>query len=225
MLKSESRKPPSVAGRRRAGTKAAEDGRTRILIAAEQVFSEKGFEGCSLRQVAQLAKTPVSLATHHFGDKLNLYREVFRARMPELVQQRLAGIALADLETEADSKLEMVIKALLVPMLGLRSTERGRRFAVLLAREVNDPASKERNILGEMLAPVSNATLTRLTECLPDRDPTSALWAYGAMMGAMIYMLAGANRLVELSNGAVNPDDVQACSKQLVSIALAGFRR
>ncbi len=110
-------------------------------------------------------------------------------------------------------------------MLGLRSTERGRRCAVLLAREVSDPASRERNILGEMLTPVTNATLTRLTECLPDRDSNSTLWAYGAMIGAMIYMLTGASRLVERSGGVVNPDDVKTCSKQLVSIALAGFRR
>ena len=217
--------PVRLPRRKQGGIGLIQDGRARILAAAEKIFSEQGYEGCSLRQVAQLAETPLSLATYHFGDKLSLYREVFRARMPELVQQRLTGLAIADLETEADRKLEMIVKALLVPMLGLRATERGRCFAVLFAREAADPASEERGIIRDLLAPVTDATLARLLSCFPERDAASVLWAYGAMIGAMLYMLAGANRLREVSGGIVDANEVQICSQQLVSIALAGLRR
>ena len=226
MVKSGEVEAKAQGGRgQRAARGVPENGRTRILSAAEQLFAEKGFEGCSLRQTAQASEVPLSLVTYHFGNKLGLYREVFRARTPELIQQRLAGLALADLEDDPDRKLELIVKALLIPMIGLRANKQGRRFAVLFAREVNDPASEERGVLRDLLAPITSATLSRLTTCLPGRDPAAALWAYGAMIGAMVYMLAGANWLIEASGGAVDPDEVQTCSQQLVSIALAGFRR
>jgi hypothetical protein len=44
------------------------------------------------------------------------------------------------------------------------------------------------------------------------------------MIGAMVYMLAGANRLREVSGGIVDSNEVQTCSQQLASIALAGLR-
>ena len=56
--------------------------RERILKTAEQIFAEMGFEGTSLRQIAVHADVPVALVSYHFKNKLGLYREVFKARIP-----------------------------------------------------------------------------------------------------------------------------------------------
>lgn len=199
--------------------------RDRILGAAERQFAEDGFNGCSLRQVARTADVPFSLVTYHFGDKRGLYRELFRARAPELVQQRLAGLALADLEENRDRRAELIVRALLVPMLRLRSTETGRRFATLLAREATDPMAKERGVLKEVMAPVADAAIPRLLACFPDRDRAEILWGYAAMIGATMCMLAGAPWLGSASDGPVDPDDVQATTLHLTAIALAGLYR
>lgn len=137
----------------------------------------------------------------------------------------MAGLALADLEPDPERRLDLMVKALLVPMLGLRATENGRLFATLLAREVNDRSSTQRGIVQELMRPVTSAFLTRLKTVLPAADERASLWAYGSMIGAMLYMLAGGGRMREATNGQVDPDDVRACTDQLVSIALAGFRR
>lgn len=207
------------------GTAVPDPSRTRILTAAEHVFCEKGFDAGTLRQVAMVADVPLSLITYHFGEKLALYRAVFEARVPVIVQQRLAGMALADLETAPERRLELLVKALLVPMLGLRATESGRKFAVLLAREIADPSSQGRGIVQELMHPVTGAFFSRMDEMFTENERPAAFWAYGAMIGAMLYMLAGAGRMVLATNGLVDPDDIAACTRQLVSIALAGFRR
>ena len=204
---------------------APEQSRVRIVVAAESVFAERGFAGGTLREVAARAGVPLSLITYHFSGKLGLYRAVFEARLPEIAQQRLAGLALADLEQDPDRRLELSIKALLVPMLGLRATEDGRRFAVLLAREIADPSSRGRGVAQELMRPVTSGFFSRLEAVLPAGDRPSALWAYGAMIGAMLYVMGGGGRMPEATDGVVDPDDVRTATEQLSAIALAGFRR
>ena len=149
---------------------APEGSRKRIVAAAESVFAERGFDAGTLRQVAAEAGVPLSLITYHFADKLGLYRAVFEARLPEIAQQRLAGLALADLEHDPDHRLELIVKALLAPMLGLRATANGRRFAVLLAREIADPSSLARGVAQELIRPVTIGFFARLKAALPDGD-------------------------------------------------------
>jgi AcrR family transcriptional regulator len=199
--------------------------RARILAAAEEVFAQYGYDGGSLRKVAHKADVPVGLVSYHFKGKFGLYRAVFEARVPSIVEQRLAGLALADLETDPDRKLELVVKSLLVPMLRLRLTEQGRKFAQLLFREVMDPASAERDIIRSLINPVSEAFMTRFREMLPDRTDVSVDWGYGAMMGAMLYIVGGGGRLKSVTQGRADPDDVQAATENLVSFVLAGLRR
>ncbi len=203
---------------------APEGSRKRIVAAAERVFAERGFDAGTLRQVAAAAGVPLSLITYHFADKLGLYRAVFEARLPEIAQQRLAGLALADLEQDPERRLELIVKALLAPMLGLRATEDGRRFAVLLAREIADPSSPARGVAQELIRPVTSGFFARL-QALPGSDQPSALWAYGAMIGAMLYIMGGGGRMREATDGIVDPDDVQTATRELAAIALAGFRR
>lgn len=221
-----SKKPAAKRSRSQRGiNETADTSRQRIIAAAEAVFSDRGYDAGTVRDVAARADVPLGLVTYHFPEKLSLYRGVFKARVPEIVQQRMAGLALAELEPDGDRRLELIVKALLVPMLGLRGTDAGRRFAVLLAREIADPSSTERGIVDELMRPVTTAFLSAIQGTLPEERQSSALWAYSAMIGAMLYMMAGGGRMPEVSGGEVNPNDVRGCTDHLVAIALAGFRR
>lgn len=48
--------------------------RKRIVEAAVEVFTEKGFEGASTREIARRADTNQGLVTYHFGSKDELWR-------------------------------------------------------------------------------------------------------------------------------------------------------
>jgi AcrR family transcriptional regulator len=45
-----------------------------ILIAAIELFSKRGFEGVSIREIAALAKVHFASIRYHFGDKEELYK-------------------------------------------------------------------------------------------------------------------------------------------------------
>lgn len=57
---------------------SATDTRTALLTAALICFAEHGFDGTSIRMIADRARRPLSLLSHHFGNKEGLYLEVFR---------------------------------------------------------------------------------------------------------------------------------------------------
>jgi AcrR family transcriptional regulator len=48
--------------------------REKILLAALQLFSKKGFAGTSVRDVASAADVNLAAISYHFGDKAGLYR-------------------------------------------------------------------------------------------------------------------------------------------------------
>lgn len=58
-----------------------QDTRGELMEAALHCFSRHGFDGTSIRMIAQKAARPLSLIGHHFGSKDGLYLEVFRFLM------------------------------------------------------------------------------------------------------------------------------------------------
>jgi AcrR family transcriptional regulator len=54
------------------------DTRTALLHAALACFAESGFDGTSIRMIADRAQRPLSLLAHYFGNKEGLYLEVFK---------------------------------------------------------------------------------------------------------------------------------------------------
>ncbi len=51
------------------------DSRTALLSAARYVFAEKGYEGTTVKELADRAGVNVSLVSYHFGGKEGLYKE------------------------------------------------------------------------------------------------------------------------------------------------------
>ncbi|TDL72812.1 TetR/AcrR family transcriptional regulator [Rhodococcus qingshengii] len=47
-----------------------------LLKSASKLFSTKGFEGTSLREIAIDANVNMALIKYHFGSKLDLWKEV-----------------------------------------------------------------------------------------------------------------------------------------------------
>ncbi|WP_306591361.1 TetR/AcrR family transcriptional regulator [Geothrix sp. 21YS21S-4] len=56
----------------------APDTRTLLLQAALVCFADHGFDGTSMRMIAEKAGRPLSLLSHYFGNKEGLYLEVFK---------------------------------------------------------------------------------------------------------------------------------------------------
>ncbi len=197
--------------------------RARIVAAAEVEFADHGFDGVSVRQIALRADVPVALINYHFGSKEGLYRAIFEMRAPMIIDQRLAGLRLADMEPDTDRKVEMIVKAVLVPNLHMRSTEKNSSYARILAREVSDPKSHNRKVIQEFFDPVAYKVTEALHKALPNRTIEEIHWGYQAMLGAMVYTMADTGRISRLSDGRCDPEDEMATATYLVALFKAAL--
>jgi AcrR family transcriptional regulator len=194
------------------------------LAAAEELFATSGYEGTSIRQIAQQAGVPVALVSYHFGGKLGVYRRVFESHKPTIVAERRAGLALAELEHDPDRRLAAIVNAVLLPMLKLRAAEGRQSLGRLLAREVTDPRSVERGIIQDLIDPIAAAVTDLLQATLPDRSAAEIHWAYQMIVGTMTFIMADAGRIRRISGGACDPEDVDAIMQHIIPLILDGLR-
>jgi AcrR family transcriptional regulator len=73
------------------------DLRKEILRSATRLFAERGYDGASMREVAELASCTKPALYYHFGNKSALFLEVIRdetMRMKEIVAEQIADSEL-----------------------------------------------------------------------------------------------------------------------------------
>ncbi|MEV0846546.1 TetR family transcriptional regulator [Streptomyces sp. NPDC049954] len=98
----EAKAPVKHAGGRRPGETRT---RTAILDAARSCFAESGFEGTSMRRVAETAGVDQALVHHFYGSKRNLFIQVLE--LPE----KLAAALSAATRGEAEGLGERIVRA------------------------------------------------------------------------------------------------------------------
>jgi TetR/AcrR family transcriptional regulator, repressor for uid operon len=101
---------PPTASRRpgRPPAAKADDTRKRILHAARQVFSERGYEGATFQAIAVRADLTRPAINHYFSSKRLLYREVVNQTSKLVVA---ASIERANLENTLMGRLTAFISA------------------------------------------------------------------------------------------------------------------
>jgi AcrR family transcriptional regulator len=84
--------------------------RQRLLSAATRLFSDRGFEAVSTREIAAAAKTTLPSIPHHFGSKEGLYQAVFVTIAQDMEKQLLpaSSTALAVLGRKSASRKERI---------------------------------------------------------------------------------------------------------------------
>jgi AcrR family transcriptional regulator len=81
-----------------AAAEAGSDSRERILRAALEAFSQRGFDGATTREIAAHAGVPLGLLQYHFGGKPKLWRAAAspadeRERMQLLIRGHVEFVA------------------------------------------------------------------------------------------------------------------------------------
>jgi AcrR family transcriptional regulator len=94
----------SPRGRRSGGT----DSKELILAAARRLFSEHGFEGTSLRQVARRAQVDPAMVHHFFKDKDELF--ALSVELPADPDEVLAGVEDLDPAERGEAIVRAVLR-------------------------------------------------------------------------------------------------------------------
>jgi AcrR family transcriptional regulator len=142
--------------------------RERLLDAAEDLFSDRGYRATSVRHITSRAQCNLAAVNYHFGGKLNLYRQMFHRRLTAVRERRISTLQRIAQEAAGRATLEDLLRAFtdsfLEPHLdGMR----GRVLMRLVAHEVADPHLPPDTFREEMLEPVLEAMTRALARVCP----------------------------------------------------------
>jgi AcrR family transcriptional regulator len=110
------------------------DGKTRLILAGEQLFAENGIQGASMREIATKAGQGNHAAVqYHFGSRDGLVRAIFDYRMElmEAARGAMLGRARADGRTK-DARA--ILEIILLPQLDLQDADGNHSYASFLSQ-------------------------------------------------------------------------------------------
>lgn len=149
---------------------ATDTARERILDRAEALFAQRGFDGVSVRQITAAARCNLAAVNYHFGNKKNLYLEVFRCRWVPRAK-RLQAHFRASLADQAGTGPDgaAVARALAHTFLAGPMTDKERqRHHQLMSREMGRPTEAFGLVAEDVIRPFFKELSELLRPALPD---------------------------------------------------------
>jgi len=160
-LLGEPRRIPSPRANERANGIAT---RTRIVEVAAQLFGSQGYTGTSLRQIAGAGNINLATLKYHFGDKANLFAEVYRLGHDALLE--LLGPMLEVLsKLEKPEDLEPALNRIIRDTYNFLETQPDfvRMSIFRILEEPGEEIAPETHLQGNIVA-VLSATFDNLSE-------------------------------------------------------------
>ncbi|MFT3785155.1 MAG: TetR family transcriptional regulator [Tepidisphaeraceae bacterium] len=146
--------------------------REKLLDAAEELISEAGVAGASVRRVIERAHANLGAVNYHFGSKEHLIAEAILRRLRPIDQERLR--CLDAIEAGAGGgklELDAILHAFVAPLLDVEN-QPGRPSPIrLVGRAMKDPDDAVRSIMIDALATVVarfDAAFARALPSMPE---------------------------------------------------------
>lgn len=202
---------------------ARADTKTRILDAAQAEFSDLGFDGASIRGIAQKADVQIAAIRYHFGSKEDLYRCVFARHAEEVLVRRDAyREEIAARTGKPDTR--QAVDAMFGPLLGVRfEAEGGRSFAKLMANTVSNPDDRSTKLTKELFDPAARDIIAHIEKALPELKDSEAYWGFFLSVGCLAMLSSNGDRIERLSGGLCDPENQQEATENLTEFVVGGF--
>ena len=166
--------------------------RERILDESEALFANNGYHAVSVREITRQARCNLAAVNYHFGNKQNLYLEVFRSRwLPRA--SRLYRNFRKSLKNNGNLSPNAVVQSLARAFLeGPMSDDERMRHHKLIFGEFAQPTQAFELVADQVLKPLFTNLMTDLKAAMPDttRDKQMALNAFSILAMVLYFNLA-----------------------------------
>lgn len=209
-------------GRRRAVRRADEqETRQRVLEAAAQLFSERGFERVSVRDICRKAGANVAAVNYHFRDKAHLYSEVMSLAVSIIRRAHDEALA-APRGSSPRQKLAHFVRTFLRGAVLHWDDSWIQR---LLSREIADPSPAFRMVAEQIVEPrvaYLSRVVSELLGC-PAQDARVER-CLASLHGQWLVYAPGRFRGKLVPHWKPTPESVDALAQHIVAFSLAGIR-
>lgn len=141
--------------------------RDRLLDEAEDLFAQRGYHAVSVREITKAAAVNLAAVNYHFGNKQNLYLEVFRSRwMPRA--SRIQQSFRHSLKHNGSPTPDVVIQSFARAFLeGPMSADERRRHLKLISGELAQPTDAFDLVVEQVFRPLFGNLLEDMRKAMP----------------------------------------------------------
>jgi AcrR family transcriptional regulator len=142
--------------------------RDRLLDEAEGLFAQRGYHAVSVREITKAAESNLAAVNYHFGNKQNLYLEVFRSRwLPRA--SRIQQSFRQSLKNNGNPTPNMVVQSFARAFLeGPMSADERTRHLKLISGELVQPTEAFELVVEQVFRPLFGKFLEDLRKVMPD---------------------------------------------------------
>lgn len=196
-----------------------------ILDAAERVFASSGYNGATMREIADGAGVAQGLIHYHFNNKETLFEKMV-ARRSGAINQRRADLLAGLFARGAAPRLEEIVDALFRPTIetGLDLARDGGAFARILVSVANSADPRDTRLAGKYYDPIARKFIAALLKVEPRLSRADAVWAYMFAIGVGMTMMARTGRPARLSDGECDDGNADEMLKRIVPFICGGIR-
>jgi AcrR family transcriptional regulator len=206
--------------------------RTAVLDAAERLFSERGVDGASVRDITAAAAANLGAINYHFGSKDALVMEVFARRLEPINRARIAR--LDSLEEAARGKpveLSQIVEAFVRPGLEI-PLDASNREGVVVVRLINrclaEPNPALKKFVEEQFAEVAERFDAAILRSARGLSREELFWRMIFFLGALHQGQEVWMRFDQFprpgANAAVSRPSQEEFIRFIVSFVTAGMR-
>lgn len=215
----------STDGKTRKVVQKGELTRNRILDASEVLFSQRGYDGTSLRDIAALAEVRLGLVHYHFGVKAQILAMTIDRKLDLLcavIQARFDAARTGS----APLALEASVRAFVLPFLEISAdrTHPLRDFVIMTSHLMS--AYRQPDVKPSLmrLSAVSRIFTTSIREAVPQADEGDLLTATYLIEAALIFMVQDPGFLDDLSAQHHSTARLDRISDAVLRFFSAGLR-
>lgn len=205
-------------------TEADDSSREKLLRSAAHLFAANGFDGVSVRDIANDAKVNSALVGYYFRGKAGLLAEVYTLHCEPLKRER-ARLLSEYTRAGKSLSLEQILEAFIRPSLRAgQGSEEGRNFSRLRAILSAENSKLLEELVAQNFDDTNRSFVDAFAACLPNLTREDVYWRFHFLLGGIYYSATGPNRIRILSEGKCDPGDPEATTTQLIAFAAAGFK-
>ena len=199
---------------------ASDQTRTAILAAAERLYADRGFGDVTLRDIVAEANVNLAAVNYHFGSKDELIAELFVTRSIQTNRERLNELKAAEERGGGRAAIDDIMRALVGPPLRgclgpNREGSTAARFMIRASIESVPPIRRIKNREVDHLRKFAAA----MRRALPGRDEAELYWGLHFALAMAHHTIREKERLLRLSEGKCDLDDVEDVVARVVSVA------
>lgn len=195
-----------------------------ILDTSEELFSQLGYFGVTIKDVADKMGIHPALIHYYYDGKKALFDAVFERRMEYAVSTRTAGLDAYEAEVGDRVTVEGALRAYYDQAFDvyINGDEGWRNFGRIFA-QVNNAPGYGAEKMDTYFDPLVLRLIGLLQKAMPDAKPEDLFWSFQFTSGAYTLALSRTGRIDRLSDGLCASEDFEAVRERFVTFMAGGF--